>query len=121
MNTLKIAFLVGTALTCGPAILSACGEPAENPNPTPVGATSAQQSGATSGTGSGGASGSTTASGPGATTGTGVGGGGAGGCFKGAPMTNDQLLNACSDATQCLPFKTPLPKLNKDGTLPPLP
>lgn len=45
------------------------------------------------------------------------------GCFSCPPTKSEELLNACSDAT-CEPFantKERLPKLDDDGTLPPLP
>ena len=44
-------------------------------------------------------------------------------CFACAPVTNDQHLDACTTAT-CEPFPITtarLPRLNADGTLPPLP
>jgi hypothetical protein len=50
-------------------------------------------------------------------------------CFQGTPTTHDQLINACTDSSVTVIVKYPtlqaemaaLPKLNPDGTLPPLP
>jgi len=43
-------------------------------------------------------------------------------CFPGAPTTNLEYLNACTTSScQSFDNKTRCPKLNPDGTLPPLP
>ncbi|HEX2573680.1 MAG TPA: hypothetical protein VH877_29285 [Polyangia bacterium] len=41
-------------------------------------------------------------------------------CFSGTPRTQEDFLNACTDADRAT-FTTPLPRLNSDGSLPPLP
>lgn len=41
-------------------------------------------------------------------------------CFSGTPSTQEEFLNACTDADRAT-FTTPLPLLNSDGSLPPLP
>lgn len=41
-------------------------------------------------------------------------------CFSGTPSTEEEFLNACTDSDRAT-FTTPLPLLNRDGSLPPLP
>lgn len=109
-------------------VVVACGSDDETNAPTNFTTSATSSTSSTSGTGGGGAGGgdattSTTASGTG-------GGGGQGGgvncddpsgCYDCPPVTNDQHLNACTDA-QCTPFDNVarLPLYN-GGNLPPVP
>jgi hypothetical protein len=41
-------------------------------------------------------------------------------CFKGTPTTHEEIINACTTAEKIYKNTKP-PKLNPDGSLPPLP
>ena len=107
--TLVIACFAGTSVA-----FAAC---SSNNNPTPGAGGSTVVGSSSSGTTS---SGSTTSSS--GTGGAGSSSGSSSGCYDGgAPMTNDQFLNACDPSTTCQTFNGTLPGLTADGGLPPLP